>query len=106
MVPNTCHEYGSNFLSEFQVPSKGDPRFLRFQQSWRLFVLTSPSKLGFQVVVMLLEGDACAISTLLGTKRIWASAIRSRLGYRQKVISFSCLSASICLWFEIRPSPW
>ena len=51
-----------NILRTIPVPSRGDPNsgqlgffFWQFQQSWRLLVLTAPSKLGFQVEVTLLE---------------------------------------------------
>ena len=49
-MPSSRHEYGLNCLSEFQLPSRGDPtsgtQILQVQQRWLLLVLASPSKRG------------------------------------------------------------
>ena len=50
-VPSSCHEYGLNCLSEFQLPSRGDPTsgswiFANFSRAGGCWFLTSPSKLG------------------------------------------------------------
>ena len=50
-MPSSCHEYGLNCLSEFQLPSRGDPTsgswiFANFSRAGGCWFLTSPSKLG------------------------------------------------------------
>ena len=70
-MPSSCHGYGLNCLSEFQLPSRGDPASgnLDFASSATLAAVGFPSKRG--------AGSE---------QRDVGLCCRKRLGFKQEVI--------------------